>query len=372
MCPRPAGAGTARGADYGSHKGMAPVMASSFFSTRMKEAAPVTKAMFVDEVDIVVTGGDGGNGCVSFRREKYVPRGGPDGGDGGDGGSVHVFADESFNTLQHLAGRHHWKAQRGGHGMGKNRHGANGKDVRVAVPPGTIIHDADHDVTLKDLSTPGAGICVAAGGRGGRGNAYFKSATNQAPRQAEPGGPAQQRRLHLELKLIADAGLVGKPNAGKSTLLSALSAARPKIAAYPFTTLHPCLGIVEMSHYRRFVLADLPGLIEGAHAGVGLGDEFLRHIERTRVLVHMVDICPLQGDPVDDYRAIRKEIREYSPRLAAKNKIVVANKMDLTGSKEQLRRLRKAIDAEVFPISAATRQGLEDLTEIIWKVLHEE
>jgi len=337
----------------------------------MKDTNPTNKAVFVDEVDIVAIGGRGGNGCVSFRREKFVPRGGPDGGDGGNGGSVHLLADQSFNTLQHLAGRHHWKGDHGGHGTGKTCHGRNGKDVHVRVPPGTIVHDADHHLVLKDLAADGEVICVAAGGRGGRGNTQFKSATNQAPRTAEPGECGQKRNLHLELKLIADAGLVGKPNAGKSTLLSRMTAARPKIAAYPFTTRHPQLGIVELSGYRRFVLADLPGLIEGAHAGIGLGDEFLRHVERTRLLVHMVDICPPTGEPADDYRAIRKELKLYSPALAAKPEIIVANKMDLTDGDKHLRQFRGKIGKEVLAISAVTGKGLEDLGRRIWRVLQE-
>jgi GTP-binding protein len=335
----------------------------------MTHLPPTTKAMFLDEVEIVVSAGNGGNGCVSFRREKYVPHGGPDGGDGGDGGNVLMSADESFNTLQHLAGKHHWQAQRGGHGMGKNCHGKRGADTVILVPPGTIIRDADHGVTLKDLTTPGQEIVVARAGRGGHGNTHFKSSTNQAPRQAEPGGSGQQRRLHLELKLIADAGLIGKPNAGKSTLISRLSAARPKIAAYPFTTLHPCLGIVETPEHRRFVLADIPGLIEGAHAGTGLGQAFLRHVERTRLLVHVVDLCPLEGDPVEDYRVIRRELGLYSSTLADKPQLVVANKMDLTDSDKNLRRLRRAIGVEVVPISAVTGQGLQQLLRRIWQEL---
>jgi GTP-binding protein len=328
--------------------------------------------MFVDEVDIIVVSGPGGNGCVSFRREKFVPKGGPDGGDGGNGGSVFLCADESFNTLQHLTGHHHWKARRGGHGMGKNRHGKNGEDVYVRVPSGTIVYDADHGVMLKDLAGANQSVCVAVGGKGGRGNTHFKSPTNQAPRRAEPGEPGQQRHLHLELKLIADAGLFGKPNAGKSTLLSRISEARPKIAAYPFTTLTPCLGIVELTGDRRFVVADIPGLIEGAHAGAGLGDEFLRHIERTRLLVHMIDICPPASDPAEDYFTIRKELEQYSESLAGKPEIVVANKMDLTGSKENLQRLEEKLDVQVVPISAVTGEGLERLTKRIWEMLHQD
>jgi GTP-binding protein len=341
------------------------------FQTMMTSHSVSNKAMFVDEVDLVVIGGRGGDGCVSFRREKFVPHGGPDGGDGGHGGSVYVRADDSFNTLQHLAGRHHWRAGNGGHGQGKNKHGRNGRDVCVLVPPGTVVRDADHGLLLKDLTAAGQSLRVAAGGKGGHGNTHFKSATHQAPRQAEPGQPGQQRTLHLELKLIADAGLIGKPNAGKSTLLSRLSAARPKIAAYPFTTLSPCLGIMEAGGTRRFVLADIPGLIEGAHRGTGLGDAFLRHVERTRLLVHLVDICPLGGDPVADYYAIRKELALYSAVLAEKPELVVANKMDLTGSQENLKIFRKGLDAEVIPISAVTGQGLPQLTRRIWKALAE-
>ncbi|MBS3733899.1 MAG: GTPase ObgE [Phycisphaerae bacterium] len=325
--------------------------------------------MFVDEAQIVAIAGNGGNGCVAFRREKFIPRGGPNGGDGGNGGSVFVVADEAYTTLQHLAGKHHWRAQRGGHGEGSNRHGRNGQDVHVRVPPGTVIRDAITKVTLKDLAEPGASVCLARGGRGGRGNTFFKSATNQAPRNAEPGEPGEQRTCDLELKLVADAGLVGKPNAGKSTLLSRLSAARPKVAAYPFTTLAPCLGIVELVDFRRFVLADIPGLIAGAHEGAGLGDEFLRHIERTRLLVHVVDMCPPDGDPVAAYRTIRDELAGYSPVLTEREELVVANKMDLTGSDAALDRLRHDVGADVIAISAVTGAGFEALTERIWAAL---
>jgi len=351
---------------------MARQAAPSFFVVIMSPTDSHIRAAFVDEADIVVIAGDGGDGCVSFRREKFVPRGGPDGGDGGDGGSVFLRADKSLNTLAHLAGHHHWKAKRGAHGMGKNRHGRNGRDVHVRVPPGTVVYDADAGLLLKDLAEPDDCICVAAGGKRGRGNAAFKSPTNQAPRFAEEGSPGQQRTLHLELKLIADAGLVGKPNAGKSTLLSRLSAARPKIADYPFTTRIPCLGIVELRGFRRFVMADLPGLIEGAHVGTGLGDEFLRHVERTRLLVHIVDIRPPEGDPAADYLAIRNELQQYSPALAGKEHIIAANKMDLTGSEQSLDKFRRAIDQQVVPISAATGEGLQDLTERIWRTLHPE
>jgi GTP-binding protein len=324
--------------------------------------------VFVDEVDIFVAAGDGGDGCMSFRRERFIPKGGPNGGDGGDGGSVYLLADEQHSTLQHLAGKHHWKAHRGGHGMGKDRHGKNGQDTLIPVPPGTLIYDADTGLLLKDLAEPGQRVCVARGGKGGRGNTHFKSSTNQAPRQWEQGEPGDQRKLHLELKLIADVGLVGKPNAGKSTLLSRLSSARPKIADYPFTTLAPNLGIVELPGYRRFVMADIPGLIEGAHEGAGLGDEFLRHIERTRMLVHVVDVAPLEGDPADTYRAIRHELDEYSPALTDKPEIIVANKLDVA-SGDELARLRDALGRDVLAISAVTGEGLDELVEAIWAAL---
>ena len=336
------------------------------------DSSPVSKALFVDEADFIVISGGGGNGCMAFRREKFIPKGGPSGGDGGHGGSVYLVADASYNTLQHFAGRHHWRAERGQHGMGSKCHGRNGKDLVIKVPPGTVVYDADHGIVLRDLTEDGQTVCVAQGGRGGRGNVHFKSATHQAPREWEPGEEWQERRLHLELRLIADVGLAGLPNAGKSTLVSRLSHARPKIADYPFTTLTPCLGIVELSGYRRFVIADIPGLIEGAHEGAGLGDAFLRHIERTRILVHLVDICPMTGDPAEAYRTIENELRQYSPALADKPTIVAANKVDLTGSDETaVRELADQLGVEVFPISAVTGKGLERLTERIWTVLGE-
>jgi GTP-binding protein len=339
----------------------------------MSSTDHLSKGMFVDEVDLVVSAGDGGNGCTAFRREKYIPKGGPAGGNGGDGGDVKFRADDSLNTLQHLAGHHHWQADRGGHGEGKNKHGRNGEDCVIRVPPGTLIYDADKGVLLKDLTEPDQTVTVARGGRGGRGNTAFKSPTNQAPREHEDGEPGEQRTIHLELKLIADAGLVGLPNAGKSTLISRISAARPKVAAYPFTTLYPSLGIVELTRFRRFVMADIPGLIEGAHQGAGLGDEFLRHIERTRLLVHMLDCCPMdQHDPAEDYHTIRRELAEYSQLLASKPEIVVANKTDLTGSDEAVAHLRQTLGKDVIAISAVTGEGLEHLGERIWQELHPE
>jgi len=336
----------------------------------MRTETIVSRAMFVDEVVISVTAGNGGNGCMSFRREKYLPKGGPDGGDGGHGGSVLLEADDSLNTLHHLVGKHHHKAERGIDGRGKDQHGRNGKDLIIPVPPGTLIRDAEKDVLLKDLTEVGQTVCVARGGSGGRGNTAFKSPTHQAPREWEPGTAGQQRRLLLQLKLLADAGLIGKPNAGKSTLLSRLSAARPKIGAYPFTTLSPFLGIVELSDYRRFTMADLPGLIEGAHAGAGLGDEFLRHVERTKILVHLVDIDPPDSDPAEDYRAIREELRQYSQELAEKPELIVATKMDLTGSEERLADFQKTVSREILSISAVAGRGLGELRETIWKTLN--
>ena len=327
--------------------------------------------MFIDQAIIRVIGGRGGDGCLSFRREKFVPRGGPDGGDGGDGGSVYCTVDEQLNTLMSLSGKHVWKATRGGHGMGKDRHGRKGGDVQVFVPPGTVIYDHERGTLMKDLTEPGQRICVARGGRGGRGNAFFKSPTHQAPREFEQGEDPQQRILRLELKLIADVGLIGLPNAGKSTLLARISKARPKIADYPFTTLEPQLGIVELSDFRRLIVADIPGLIAGAHEGAGLGDAFLRHVERTRLLVHLVDMAPLDGDPVEHYRVIRNELAQHSPALAAKPEIIAANKMDLTGADEAMEAFSRAVGAQVHPISAVTGADLGALLEHIWRTLEE-
>jgi GTPase len=329
--------------------------------------------MFIDQASIRVIGGRGGDGCIAFRREKFVPHGGPSGGDGGDGGSVYLQVDPQLTTLLDLSSRPDWKAQSGEAGQGKQCYGRNGKDLVIGVPPGTVVHDEDRGVVLKDLTEPGQKIRVARGGKGGRGNLQFKSPTNQAPRFAEPGQPPQERRLRLELKLIADVGLVGLPNAGKSTLLSRLSAAHPKIADYPFTTLAPSLGIVSAGPERRFVMADLPGLIEGAHRGVGLGDEFLRHVERTRVLVHLVEIEPhSRQTPAEAYRTIRKELAAYSRQLAAKSEIVVLTKADLVPGDDTARKaFSKAIDKPVIAISAATGAGLARLVKAILDLLDE-
>ncbi len=327
-------------------------------------------AVFIDEAEIMVKAGDGGDGAISFRREKFVPLGGPDGGDGGDGGSVFCVADTSYNTLRHLVGKHHWKAGRGGNGMGSKCHGANGNDLLIALPPGTIIRDMEHDTILKDLTTPNETVCLAQGGRGGKGNMNFATPTHQAPRRAIPGGKGQMRHLKLELKLIADVGLLGMPNAGKSTLISHLSSARPKIADYPFTTLEPVLGIVELTGERRFVMADIPGLIEGAHRGVGLGDEFLKHVERTSLLVHIVDVLPPVGTAAENFHKINEELRQYSAQLGKKPQIIVANKLDLTGAAEAVKVFEREIGKRVHRISAATGQGLRELTETLWKKLH--
>jgi len=332
-----------------------------------------TVRLFVDEVTIHVRAGRGGDGCVSFRREKYVPRGGPDGGDGGNGGSVYLVARAGLDTLLDLAGRHHWRAENGRPGSGGNRHGRRGRDCEVPVPTGTLVYDQQTGRLLKDLVHDGQRICVARGGRGGRGNARFVSPTHQTPREHEPGQEGQERTLRLELKLIADVGLVGLPNAGKSTLLARLTNARPKVAAYPFTTRHPHLGIAELPGFRRLVLADIPGLIEGAHQGVGLGDAFLRHIERTRVIVHLVDLCPPAGspEPHQAYRIIRQELAKYSSRLASRQEIVVGTKLDVTGAEEAWQRLKKELDRPVLAISAVTGRGLRELLEAMWTAVRE-
>jgi GTP-binding protein len=329
--------------------------------------------MFVDQTEIYVRGGNGGRGCVSFRRERFKPKGGPDGGNGGRGGDVWAHATPGVDTLLDFSGRHHWIAENGRPGEGNDCAGRSGEDVVLRLPPGTLIFDRDSGVLLKDLKDTDDRVCLAEGGAGGRGNKSFTTPTHQAPREAEPGEPGRERWLRLELKLIADAGLVGLPNAGKSTLLSCLSKARPKIAPYPFTTVRPQLGIAELPGFRRMVLADIPGLVEGAHQGAGLGDEFLRHIERTRVIVHMIDICPLEGapSPADAYGIVRRELAEFSPKLAEKAEVIVANKMDLSGAAEALHDFREQIGRDVWPISAVTRQGIGELAEQVWRLVEQ-
>jgi GTPase len=321
--------------------------------------------LFIDEVKILVKAGNGGNGCLAFRREKYVPRGGPSGGDGGRGGDVLLVANEHQNTLLHLRYNPEHKAERGRHGEGSNKTGAEGRSVEVEVPVGTVVYDDDTGERLFDLSHPGDRVTVARGGRGGRGNARFATSTHQAPTEHEPGRPGEEKRLRLELKLLADVGLVGFPNAGKSTLISRISAARPKIADYPFTTLEPNLGVVELPDFRSFVVADIPGLIEGAHLGHGLGTRFLRHIERTRLLVHLVDVSPASGrDPVEDFETVQRELASFSEMLVQKPMIVVATKMDIAQDPERvetLRRYAKEHGFEFFEISSATGLGIEKL-----------
>jgi len=330
--------------------------------------------MFVDEAVIHVKAGDGGDGCVSFRREKYVPKGGPDGGDGGDGGSIILEADPNKDTLMDFKGHHHWNAKRGQAGMGKKMAGANGPDLIIHVPPGTLVFDDEHKILLADLDKIGKQMTAARAGKGGRGNWHFKTPSVQAPRYAEPGTPGQERMLRLELKLIADIGLVGMPNAGKSTLLRSVSAARPKVADYPFTTLDPQLGIVEMLGDRRLVIADIPGLIEGAGRGLGLGHAFLRHIERTKVIVHMLDMFPIDGsDPATNYRTVRKELEGFSPTLAAKREVIAANKMDLAIDDEAIDHLRAELPGkQIFVISGASHIGLEEMIESLWHIVRDE
>lgn len=317
-----------------------------------------------------VRGGDGGSGCCSFRREKYVPKGGPDGGDGGDGGSVIVRAVAGADSLARLVHRKHWRADRGGAGGSSNCTGRTADNLYIDVPPGTIVRDRDRGHILRDLTVAGEEVTVARGGRGGRGNRAFATAVNQAPRQFETGGEGEERWIVLELKVIADAGLIGLPNAGKSTLLSRLSRATPEIADYPFTTKYPNLGLVTVGDDRGFVLADIPGLIEGAHAGVGLGHEFLRHVERTRVLVHLIEPFPADGsDPTANYRAIRRELELYDPRLAAKPEIIAMTKCELTESELVRDELTKQFGTEVLAISAVTGQGLAQLVHRIAALL---
>jgi GTP-binding protein len=331
--------------------------------------------VFIDEAIIYVKAGDGGNGCVAFRREKYVPRGGPSGGDGGRGGDVILVSSQHYNTLLHLRFNPEHKAERGRHGEGSNRTGRDGASVEVPVPVGVLVYDADTGELLHDFTEPGQRFVVARGGRGGRGNARFATSTHQAPREHEPGQPGEERRLRLELKLLADAGLVGFPNAGKSTLISRISAARPKIADYPFTTLEPHLGVVSLDDQRSFVVADIPGLIEGAHLGHGLGTRFLRHIERTRLLLHLVDVSEASGrDPVEDFQVVLNELASFSPDLAAKPMFVVATKLDAAQDLRRLEALRKLSASRRLPfyaISSVTGQGIEELKRAAGKFLLE-
>jgi GTP-binding protein len=328
---------------------------------------------FIDEVKIHAKAGDGGRGCLSFRREKFVPLGGPDGGDGGRGGDVWFEVDIALSTLLDLRYKQHLKAQNGAPGMGKNMHGKSGEDLIIKVPPGTLVYDDDSGDLLADLTKAGQRMPLLKGGQGGRGNARFLTSTNRAPRHTQPGTPGEERTLRLQLKLLADVGLVGRPNAGKSTLIASVSAARPKIADYPFTTLVPNLGVVRHGDFRSFVMADIPGLIEGASDGIGLGTRFLRHIERTDLLLHLVDLSGLQeGDPVDNFDQINNELARYNPTLSERPMVVVFTKQDITEVREQTDKIRPVFVARglrTLAISAVTREGLPELVTTVSREL---
>ncbi len=330
--------------------------------------------MFYDYVKIFVKAGDGGNGSASFRREKFIPNGGPDGGDGGRGGNIMLVVDPNLSTLVDFHYQKHYRAEPGEAGRGKNQHGKNGDDLLLRVPPGTVARDAEAEGgTVADLTRPGQQTVAAKGGRGGRGNTHFTTSKEQAPHFAEQGDPGKERVLELELKLLADVGLIGFPNAGKSSLLRRISAARPKVAPYPFTTLEPNLGLVRIGEDQSFVVADLPGLVEGAHTGTGLGYRFLRHTERTRVLVHVVDAAGTEGrDPREDVRVINRELQLYNPHLAERPQVIAANKIDLEQGRENIPLLRQGFpDVQVYPISAATGEGLDQLLFGVYHLLNE-
>ena len=322
---------------------------------------------FIDEARIRVIAGDGGRGCVSFRREKYVPRGGPDGGKGGKGGDVVLVGDDRLESLIDFRYKRHYKTKSGVHGKGKDQHGKNGADLIIPLPLGTLVYDDSTDELLKDFCLAGEQLVVASGGLGGRGNASFKSSTRQAPLYAQDGLKGQERFLRLELKLLADVGIVGLPNSGKSTLISRVSAARPKIADYPFTTLNPCLGVVDYKEYKTFIFADIPGLIEGAHQGTGLGTDFLRHTERTRILIHLIDGSTTPPfNPVKSFEIINNELKLYNPALADKPRIIAINKMDLPQSQENYPEIKsyfEELGMKLFPVSAVTGEGISSLID---------
>jgi len=333
---------------------------------------PGASHLFIDRAKIRVIAGDGGNGCLAFRREKYVPKGGPSGGDGGKGGDVYIECSDRVNTLLHFQYKRVFRAQRGRHGEGDKRHGKDGKDITIPVPPGTQAYGTPGDLLIHDFAHPGERVRVAAGGRGGRGNARFATSTNQAPRHTEPGEAGEQADLSLILKLIADVGLVGLPNAGKSTLISRISAAKPKIADYPFTTLVPHLGVVQLQDFRSFVVADIPGLIEGAHEGHGLGDRFLQHVERTRVLVHMIDVSNESRNPVSDYNSIVRELELFDADLLKRKQLIVASKLDALSDRRALSRLKSMCTRRKLPflgISAVTGEGIKELIATLDKML---
>ncbi|MGE0609219.1 MAG: GTPase ObgE [Pirellulales bacterium] len=326
--------------------------------------------MFVDQVKIEVRAGDGGDGCTSFRHEKRVPHGGPDGGDGGRGGSIIMIAREGVDSLDFLAHRKHWQAESGEKGRGADCHGRGAKDLILYVPPGTVIKDAEAGFVIKDLAAPGEQVTVAHGGRGGKGNIRFKTSTNRAPREHTDGEKGERHHLLLELKVIADVGLIGKPNAGKSTLLSRVSRARPEIAAYPFTTKYPNLGRVQIDHDRSFVMADIPGLIEGAHTGAGLGHEFLRHIERSGILIHLVEPQPMDGsDPIANYHAIHTELEQYDVQLGQRPEIVAITKAELPDAEQVRAALEADLGRPVLAISAVTGTGMDRLLQAIARLL---
>lgn len=330
--------------------------------------------MFVDKVKIHIKAGNGGNGAVSFRREKYIPNGGPDGGDGGNGGDVIFIVNPGLHTLMDFRFRKKFAAENGEDGQGQKRFGKSGESLLIEVPPGTVVRDELTGLVLADLKEAGQQKILARGGRGGKGNVHFATATRQAPRFAREGGQGQERSVILELKSIADVGLVGFPNVGKSTILSVLTSARPKIADYHFTTLHPNLGVVK-ARGRSFIMADIPGIIEGAHQGVGLGYEFLRHIERTRILVHVIDVSGMEGrDPLEDFHTINRELKKYSEKLAERPQIVAANKLDIPEAEDNIRRLKADLEpmgVRVFPVSAAQNRGFEPLLDEILRLLDE-
>jgi len=330
---------------------------------------------FIDQANIFIAAGNGGRGCVGFRREKFIPWGGPNGGDGGRGGHVIFHATGNINTLLDMRYRQEYRAEKGQHGMGKDRHGRNGQDLVITVPLGTFVRNADTNEILCDLTVEGQEFIAAKGGRGGLGNAHFKSATRQAPKFAQPGEPGEELNLIIELKLLADVGLIGLPNAGKSTLISSMSSARPKVADYPFTTLVPNLGVVKHRDYRSFVIADIPGLIEGAHKGTGLGFQFLRHVERTSVLLHLVDISEMTGgDPVENLEKINRELELYSPELIKKPQAVVATKLDIKGDGKRLDSLARYCNdkgCDFYPVCAVTGAGINDLVRYLAEKVEE-